>query len=246
MKRSLFIICLFTAAGTGAATIDDVKAAVNRLEARHPVRATLTIDQSVKSAGRFANETTTRLATAELSHDAAGLSITIPQALLDKASAAARKAETDRNAAEDAIGSIRSLSAVEALNFRDSMLSLLDTATVEEEKRVVFRGRPARLLVLKLSEKPRKQSGTIQIGTTKTDDRMSLWIGDDHVPLAAERDTKTSAGFMFIRGTYSSHTSYTFARAHDRLILARSEMSEGGSGMGQKVDKRSVQAVTIR
>lgn len=246
MRRSLFIICLLAAVRAGAATIDDVKAAVNRLEAKHPIRATLTIDQSVKTAGRFANEVTARLATAELSHDAAGVSITIPQALLDRASAEVRKADTDRNPAEDAIGSIRSLSVVEALNFRDSLLSLLDNATVAEEKRVLFRGRPTRLLVLKLNPRPRKPSGTIQIGTTKTDDRMSLWIGDDNVPLAAQRDEKTTAGFMFIRGAYSSHTSYTFARTHDRLVLARAEISEGGSGMGQKAEKRSVHAVTIR
>ncbi|MDP9194138.1 MAG: hypothetical protein M3P06_20770 [Acidobacteriota bacterium] len=246
MRRSLLIFCLLGAVRASAATIDDVKAAVNRLEAKHPVRATLTIDQSVKSAGRFANETTARLATAELSHDAAGVSITIPQALLDKASKEGRAAETDRNAAEDAIGSIRSLSVVEALNFRDSLLALLRNATVVEENRVAFRGRPARLLVLKLNAQPRKKSGTIQIGTVKTDDRMSLWIGDDNVPLAAERDEKTTAGFMFIRGSYSSHTSYTFTRANDRLVLARTEISEGGSGMGQKVEKRSVHALTIR
>jgi len=51
---------------------------------------------------------------------------------------------------------------------------------------------------------------------------------------------------MFIKGSFSSHTSYTFTRTHDRLVLARTEISEGGSGMGQKVEKRSVHALTIR
>jgi hypothetical protein len=235
MTRFLAII-LLTVPAT-AATLDDVRAAVRRLEAKQPVRATLTIDQHVKTAGKYANDTAKRLATADVAHDANGISITIPQALLEEA----RKAPT----AQDAIGSIRTLSVIEALDFRETLLSLLEGAVVTEEKRVVLGPTPARLLVLKLNPRPRRQSNSITIGSVKNDEKMRLWIADDSVPLAAERDQNTTAGFMFIKGTFTGHTKYTFARVNDRLVLARMESREGGSGIGQKFDRQSVQTIAV-
>jgi len=241
----LVFLCALAAFPAAAATLDEVRLAVTRLEGKQPIRATLGIEQDVKSSGRYANDTTKRTATADLMHDAAGISITIPQALIARASEGSRSDE-ERNTAEDAIGAIRTLSVVEALNFRDSLLALLKGAKLEEEKRVVFRGRPARQLLLLLDATPRRERNTITIGSVKNDDRMSLWIGDDNIPVGAERDQKTSGGILFVRGTFTSHTSYSFARAGDRLVLSRLEITEGGSGMGQRVDKRSIQTVTVR
>ena len=232
-----FLSILLLALPATAATLDDVRTAVRRLEATQPVRATLIIDQHVKTAGKYANDSAKRLATADVGHDAHGVSITIPQALLEEA----RKS----NPAQDAIGSIRTLSVIEALHFRDTLLTLLEGATVTEEKRVPFAGTTARAVVLKLNPRPRRQGNSIQIGSVKNDERMTLWIGDDHIPLAAERHQNTTAGFMFLKGTFSGHTRYTFTRVHDRLVLARMESREGGSGIGQKFDRQSVQTITV-
>jgi hypothetical protein len=236
MTRLLAILLL--AFPASASTLDDVRAALRHLDAKQPVRATLTIDEQVKAAGKYANNSAKRLATADVGHDASGVSITIPQTLLEEA----RKSSP----AQDAIGSIRTVSVIEALNFRDALLKLLEGATVTEEKRVVLGGTPARLLVLKLNPRPRREGNSIQIGSVKNDERLSLWIGDDHIPLAGERHQNTTAGFMFIKGTFAGHTRYTFSRVHDRLVLARMESREGGSGIGQKFDRQSVQTITVR
>ncbi|HEU4522616.1 MAG TPA: hypothetical protein VFT12_11475 [Thermoanaerobaculia bacterium] len=231
--RLQLTICLLAAFSAGASTLDDINAALRPLEGKQPIRATFGVQQQVKSAGRYANDTITRTAAADIAADASGLTVTMSQAFLAQAT-------------EDEIGAIQTIPIVEALNFRDPMTTLLKGAKVEQEKRVVFRGKAARLLTLKLSTEPRKERNSITIGSVKSDDRMNLWIGDDNLPIAAERDRKTSAGIMFVRGTFTSEDSYTFARAGDRLVLTRLESKEGGSGMGQTVDKRSIQTVTLR
>src|SRR4051794_35536108 len=214
MKRLGAVLCAFAALEAGANTLGDVKTAVSRLDPKQPVHATFAVDQKVKSAGRFANEDTALIASAEVTHDANGVSIVIPQALLDKASQEIRSRAAS-HPAQGAIGTLRSTTIVEALDYRDALLEMLDRATVKEEKRVLLAGKQTRLLVLSLRPTARQESGTIRIGTVKTDDQLRLWIGDDNVPVAGEHVLTSTAGFMFLHGTYGGRTKYPFAHTPD-------------------------------
>ena len=73
-----------------------------------------------------------------------------------------------------------------------------------------------------------------------------MWIGNDNVPLAAERVQKGTAGFLFLRGEMASHESWTFAHVADRLVVARYENSFAGSGFGQRGEGKTVHVVTMR
>jgi hypothetical protein len=241
MKRLIGMMCMFAALNAGADTLGDVRVAVSRLSAKTPVRATFASRQFSKASGRFANENVQRNVSAEVAHDAAGVSIIIPQTLLDEVSRARNRGDAS---AQYLIGVIGTVAITDALDFRDSLLAMLDHAVVTREERVPFQGKPTRRLLLKL-QPPAKKSGTIEIGTVKTDDELSLWIGDDFVPLAAERTQRTTAGFMFFHGTYAGHSSYAFAHTANRLTLARLETSGNGSGMGQNVETTDVLTLTL-
>ncbi|MEO7798784.1 MAG: hypothetical protein ABIY47_13785, partial [Opitutaceae bacterium] len=120
-----FAICAFVATAASGDTLSDVKAAVGRLSARQPVRATFTTEQLVKSAGRFASGNTARNVSADLTHDENGLAIAIPQALIEKVSRSRRAGDAS---AIHLIGAIRSIVIVEAIDFRDPFLDLLEGA----------------------------------------------------------------------------------------------------------------------
>src|SRR5438477_2887162 len=92
-----------------ADTLADVKAAIARLTARQPVRATFTIHSLSKASGRFANNNSSRNVAVEVAHDAEGVTIVVPQALVEKAS--------DEQAAR-AIASISPLTVARALDAR--------------------------------------------------------------------------------------------------------------------------------
>ena len=241
MKRLIWMMCAMVALRAGADTLGDVRAAVSRLSAKTPVRATFASRQFSKASGRFANENVQRNVSAEVAHDAAGVSITVPQTLLDEVSRARNRGDAS---AQYLIGAIGTVAITDALDFRDSLLAMLNHAVVTREDRIAFQGKPARHLLLKL-QPPAKKSGTFEIGTVKTDDELSLWIGDDSLPLAAERTQKSTAGFMFFHGTYSGRTNYTFAHTANRLVLARIETSGSGAGLGQNIETTDVQTLTL-
>jgi hypothetical protein len=243
MKRLLGVVCALVAMRGGADTLFDVKATVNRLSAKTPIRATYVLQRNVKTAGRFANDNSVRTVTVEVTHDATGITIAIPQQLLDKASQESHTLAD--NPAQSAIDSISPTSVIEAIDFRDRFISMLEGSTVTEEKRVVFRGRPARELVLKLNPVMRKSKNSVEIGSSKTDQTLNLWVGDDNLPIAAERKEKTTAGFMMIKATHEGRTSYTFAHTADRFFLARVETNGSGSGLGQNIQESSVQTVAL-
>lgn len=234
MRSMTIVMCLF-ALPAAAGTIDDVKAAVRRLSARQPVQATYSTESASKTEGRFANDRSKRTASVKVSHDAEGISVTFPPSMLEGA----------RNGGQDVIGSIRSIEVVQAVDFRDAFLTLLEHATVIAETRTTHSGRPARLLQLELKAPPKKESNTIRVGSVKKDDRMKLWIGDDGLPIAADRIEKSSAGILMIRASGSSRTVYTFGHIADRLVLSRVETSISGSAMGQSVESSGVQTLTI-
>ena len=239
MHRLMAIVCLLIALGARGDTFGELKSAVGRLAALQAVRATFSSEVKVKAAGKFANEAMARSLSVDVVHDANGVTITLPQALVEKAGRGSDET------AQNAIDGIRAMHIVEALDYRGAFLHMLNCGTVVEEKRVAFRGKPARFLVLALKV-PVRKGNSISIGSSKVaEDRLSVWIGEDNLPLAAERSKKMSGGFLIFHSDMQERTSIAFAQAGDRLILARLETTSNGSGMGQTFDEHSVQTVTL-
>ena len=87
MNRIFGFFCVAVAAmaTTAAAdTLTDVRAALSRMSGTRPVRATFGIQQSVRADGRFSNNKTDRVASVLVAHDESGLTITLPQTLIDR------------------------------------------------------------------------------------------------------------------------------------------------------------------
>jgi hypothetical protein len=109
----------------------------------------------------------------------------------------------------------------------------------------VREGRPVRIVVLKLTPKLPPEATSI-FSVKFTEDKMTVWLGDDNVPLAAERIQRGTAGFMFIKGQMTNRSTWTFGRYADRLVVLRDDSSYAGSGFGQKGEGRSIQIVTVK
>jgi len=243
MKRFLGFVCLLVAATASADTLFDVRTAVSHLTAKTPARATFTSQVNVKSSGRFANKAFTTTVSLEATHDANGISFTIPQSLIDQAAheSATHAAEAPAKATIDAM---HPANVVEALDYRSEFLEMLEGAKVTAEKRVAFRGKPTRQLTLKLGP-PKPRENSVSLGDSKSERTMNLWIGDDNIPLAGEMSTKTTTGFLMFHATSEERESFTLAHVSDRLVLARLETSGTGSGLGQNFAATTVQTLTL-
>lgn len=242
------ILSLGIAVSLFADTVTDVRNAVSSLHATSPARATFSLQRFRKAEGRFANNQSNGGISVEVANDANGLQLTFSPELLEQARREALAREADPKAptpSRSAISEVDATAVAESLDFRATLLRLLSIGKTQSEARVMWHGVPARLVVMTLTPKMPKEATSIW-HVNFSEDRLNLWIGNDNVPLAAERVQKGSAGFMFLKGQMSSRQSWTFARVADRLIVARYENAFAGSGFGQRGEGHTVQTLTLR
>ena len=248
MKFLAAVVFLATTTALPADTLSDIRTALAALPATAPAHATFEMRRFRNAAGRFANNESNGTIMINVTSDSSGLQLTFSPELMDQSRREALQREADPKAPTPTRGAIAELDATavaESLDFRAPLLRLLSIAKTLSEARVTWHGVPARLVVMKLTPKVPKEATTM-FHVNFSEDRLNLWIGEDNVPLAAERVQKGSAGFLFLRGEMSSHESWTFAHVADRLIVARYESAFAGSGFGQRGEGKTVEILTMR
>jgi len=235
------ILALVAATSLSAATLDDVKGALRNLHAKQPVRAVYETKSANVASGRFFDQNVTTSAAVEARVDENGLTIVYSQAQLARA-AAQRDAKKDD--AKERVAEISATRVAEMLDFAPSLAALLDRAIVVSERPSSYNGQPARLLVMNIKERedPRVKSGHVDVKL----DRMSLWIGADSLPLAAERSIKFSAGILFLKAEGETTEKSVFVHRDDRLVEVRHEHSDSSSGMGQTSHNTETETIALR
>jgi hypothetical protein len=247
MRFAAFLLSLLFAASTARAdTLADVLATLSRFVGKQPIRASYAIVSNSTTSGRFANNQGSSEIAVEVSRSVNGVSVTIPLALLERASDETRAhSGSFRNEMRNGIARVSPLEAAEGLNFAPSLTGILRMGRTTDERRESRDGRLVRRLILQITQPMTKNEG-IEIGEAKTsEDRMTLWIDDNNVPLAAHRTRKTHAGFLFFHGDAAEDDDWRFAPIGDSLVLARFEHSSSFSGMGQKGNGKSVHTMTV-
>jgi len=248
MRRLAAPVLLLFSIAARADVVADMRAAVAQLRATKPIHVSIDVQQSRKNEGRFANQQFTGNASLDVIEDDAGLHISFPRALLEKADRESREHTADphkQTPTRAAVNDTQATDIADAVNFAPPFLRLLDTATRISEARGVRDGRPVRIIVLKITPKLPPEATSI-FSVKFTEDKMTVWLGDDNIPVAAERIQRGTAGFMFIKGSMMNRSSWTFAHVFDRLVVLRDDSAYAGSGFGQKGEGRSVHVVTVR
>jgi len=248
MRAMILFTAVMLAASARADTVADMRSAISQLRATRPIHASIEVQRSRKNEGRFANQQFTGSASLDVVEDEAGLRITFPRAILERADRESREHTSDPRKTmptRAAINDTQPTEVADAVDFAGPFLRLLETATKVSETRGTRDGRSVRVVVLKLTPKLPPEATSI-FSVKFTEDRMTVWLGDDNVPLAAERVQRGTAGFMFIKGSMMNRSSWTFTHYGDRLVVLRDDSLYSGSGFGQKGEGRSVQVLTVR
>jgi hypothetical protein len=211
------------------------------------MRASYGVESHSAADGRFASNRTSSAITVEATRSAEGVSVMIPASLLERAAEEVRAhSGSFKNGVRNDISHVSPLAVAEGLNFAPAFSGILLMGTVKEEHREARNGQAVRRLTLDVHQPMSKNEG-IEIGEVKTvEDRLTLWIGDDDVPLAAHRTRKLRAGFLFLHGETEESDDWTFSRNGDSLVLARHEHMTSLSGMGQRGSGKTVQTIVVR
>lgn len=242
--RSLFLLLAFTLP-LHADAFTDLRGALGRLTAREPIRASYEVQRSVSNEGKFSNDKFNGKASVDLEGDGDGVRIAFARPLIDQAASEMRaragnpKLSTPTVSALNQIGAV---TAAEAMDAAPPILNMIHDAKVVDDRAGTWQGKPARVVIFRLSDKRESDVGKV----TVSENRLTLWLGADHVPLAGEHVRNAKMSFLVFRGESKLKRSWHFAHIGDRLIRVHEEESESGSGLGQKGTVSFVATLRVR
>lgn len=244
MRR--FLLLLAIAVPLHADALTDVRAALGRLTGRQPIRVTYELTRDVHNEGKFGNDRFSGKVAVDVEGDANGIRVGIARPLIEQIERehqARLKNPKQPAPASRTLEQIDPMRAANAIDYAPALLNLIEGATVAQDSSGSWGGRPARVIVLKLVARP----PATEIGkVTVSENRLTLWLGPDHLPLAAEHARAAKFSFLIFRGEGKSNDKWTFATIGDRLVRTRHEATESGSGMGQKGSTHSVEVVRVQ
>jgi len=230
--RALFLL-LALSLPLHADPFSDLRGALGRLTAKEPIRATYEVQRAVTNEGKWANEKFNGKAAVDLEGDGEGVRIVFARPLLEQITKEMEVRAHDPKKPAPTVSALNEISAVaaaEAIDAAPPILRMLDDAKLLEDRTGTWQGKPARVVVFRLADKRDSNFGK----ETVAENKLTLWLGADHVPLAAEHVHSAKYSFLVFRGESKSKRSWHFARAGDRLVRVRQEENESGSGLGQK------------
>lgn len=238
-------LLLFAAVPLAADPIGDVRAAVGKLTAREPVRATYEYERKVLNEGKFGDANFTGKAVVELEANDGSYHIVFPRTLLDQVdrekNAKVRNPEQETPTA-NALREIEPVETADALDFAPTLIRLLDGSKLVSDANGTWAGKPARVLVLRVPDRLSKDdAGKMKIGENK----LTLWLGADHVPLAAEHLFNARLSFLIFKADIKEKKSWHLARVADRLVRTRYEAHQNSSGMGQKGNETVIATLRV-
>ncbi len=241
--RLIAAFLLLAPLSVSADALVDLRATLTRLTATTPAHGAFEVTST--SANSDEGQAFQGKASVGFEISDAGLRILYPRAALLQADQEARAEAVDpdrQTPARSGMGRIRALELAELLDAATMLNVELLNAQLVESKVTMYRGKATRLEVLKLSPKVSKGSSK---HIKKFDAALSVWLGDDGVPIAGERVLSVKASFMLMSFQQDQKENWDYTRTGDRLVATRHEQTEKSDGIGQHGSSHIVEVVRL-
>ena len=244
-RSLLFAAALLAASVARADGLSDLKAALARLQAQTPLKATLDVKTLERHGEGAEAQEKTGQASVSLDDGARGLQVLYARETLARMDSESRQLARDSNAKTPtvwALGKLDSSALLPMASAAPALARNLEEAQFKGEKADTWGGKPARLLsftvpLSKLSEQQRKY-------VKEFDSTLSIWIGADGTPLASEtRSTVKGRAFVVVSFEAVDESTSTYAVLGDRLLTVRSESHASSSGAGEHGEQRVVKTL---
>jgi hypothetical protein len=213
----------------------DLREVLHRYPAKAPFAATVQVSGDAQSTLRAA------ATTFEVEDGPGGLNIHVPPTALAVAEAEAEKKKRDPETLTPTRTAMVALTVFDVIDALDAAAMLLDSlngATLLEQKASPRDGKPATLLRIKV-----KPTLSLTRGRFVNEPQVELrvWIDNNGIPIAAERDSNYSASILFLKAGNVRKEQWKFAVSGDRLYASRNEQDDRATALGKSiVTSRSV------
>jgi len=226
-----------------ADALTDLRSTLRQLTATTPVHGTFEVtstETNSEESHPFEGKVTVGFEA-----DASGMRIVYPKTMLAQAGQEARAeaADPDRQTpVRSGASRVHALQLADLLDAAGGLTTQLINAQLTEAKASSLGGKPARVVVFKINPKLSKGSSK---HVKKMEGTLSVWLGNDGVPIAAERTLYVKASLLLMSFEQNQKENWTYTRAGDRLVATRYEETQKGDGMGQHGSSRVEQTVHL-
>ena len=243
--KLLLLPLLFAPTLLFADGLTDVRAALQKLQSDQPIRARVEI-KSRRSGGESNKQKQSEsVSSAIVESGAEGLKMSWSPDQIKQSRKAAWTEITNPDAPKSDIATLKALEPGHALNLLDAADPLrrgLERARLLEDKSDTYKGKPARLLVIRIElaldeeeRKALKSSETIE----------KLWLDNDGIPIAMERNIDAKFSKFLIGFKIHERETREFLRAGGRLVTTSSTKESSGSGFGHSEESHTTITVTL-
>jgi hypothetical protein len=243
MRLHVLSFVLLVPVAAAADGLTDLRLTLSRLAATTPVHGTLDVTSTVRSSEEEKPNDGKASVGFEIGEQ--GLHIIYPRAMLMQATQEARAEARDperTTPVRSGASHIRPIHVADLLDGAAALSVVLESAQFVQARPATFGGRPAHLLSFKLAPKMSKSESK---HVKKLEGALSVWVGDDGTPLAAERSISVKASFLLMGFESEQKQSWTYARNGDRLVVVRYEANEKSDGMGQHSTTHTLEVVRL-
>ena len=213
----------------------DLRAALQKLQATQPVKATAECQSWSRSGKAKAPKIVQGRAEVKLEDGPGGLKLDWDKAELSRVEAASKAKDSGPKQAMDQINGEK---AKDLLDAAAAMLDELDGAQLQEDRPDARDGKPARLLTIKLDAKDMDDEDRKHLKAFSH--TLKVWVDGAATPLAAVEQLDMKGSVFLISFEAHATERRNYARVGDRLVAVHSESEGSGSGAGQEGSQKTV------
>ncbi|MDP2876849.1 MAG: hypothetical protein Q8O00_11740 [Holophaga sp.] len=229
-----------------ADTLSDLKGTLARLNGQEPIKASIDYQFWNKQGEEKKPVITEGKATTFVEDGPQGLKMSWSRSLIQKAAQEARTKAKDPDKEATTRRAIEDLKAIEVndyFNGAEELLRRLEQGQLIEEKSEAWQGKPAKLLLFKLTPKMSKQN---QKYIKSFEASAKVWIGADGLPLAAETETRMKGrALLVISFEQQQKELFHFTRTGNRLVVIHHTEESSGSGGGERGQSKKVMTLNV-
>lgn len=245
MRMKAVLALLLSAPTLFGDGLADVRGALGRLPGNEPIRATYELERKINHKGKLTNDKFVGKASVQIEGEGGTFRVVYPKSLLDqidREQQAKAKNPSTETPTIAALGEIGAVGTSNAIDFAPAMLRMLEGSKIISDGTGTWGGKSVRVLVLRASDKLDKDSaGRVKI----MENRLTLWLGTDSIPLAAEHYMTSKFSFLIFKGETKAKKSWHFAHVADRLVRNRHELTERGHITFQDFSEDMVATVRV-
>lgn len=236
---------LFTPTLLFADGLNDVRTTLQKMQGDQPLRARVEIKTRRTGGESNKQKQSDSVSSVVVETGPDGFKLSWPPDQIKASRKAAWTEVTNPDAPKSDIATLKTLEPGQALNLLDAADPLrrgLERARLLEDKSDTYKGKPARLLVIRielaLDEEERK--------ALKSSEAIEkLWLDSDGVPIAMDRTIDAKFSKFLIGFKIHEHEVREFQRAAGRLVTVSSSKESSGAGLGHSEESHTTIAVTL-